>query len=60
MNVIQVLLEVSKYVRNLPKTNNIMESDTFRQIAIVIDDIDNVIEDYDRLEDKIKEENANG
>ena len=60
MNVIQELLEVSKYVRNLPKTNNIMESDTFRQIAIVIDDIDNVIEDYDRLEDKIKEENANG
>ena len=60
MNVIQELLEVSKYVRNLPKTNNIMESDTFRQIAIVIEDIDNVIEDYDRLEDKIKEENANG
>lgn len=59
MNIIQTLLEVSKQVRNLPKTNNIMESDTFRQIANVIDDIDNVIEDYDRLEDKIKEENTN-
>lgn len=60
MNIIETLLNVRKEIQNIAKNQNIEAPETYRQIAIVLDDVDNLTEAYDRLDDMIKEEKKNG
>lgn len=60
MNIIETLLNVRKEIQNLAKNQNIEAPETYRQIAIVLDDVDNLTEAYDRLDDMIREEKKNG
>ena len=60
MNIIETLLNVRKEIQNIAKNQNIEEPETYRQIAIVLDDVDNLTEAYERLDDMIKEEKKNG
>lgn len=60
MNIIETLLNVRKEIQNIAKNKNIEEPETYRQIAIVLDDVDNLTEAYERLDDMIREEKKNG
>lgn len=60
MNIIETLLNVRKEIQNIAKNQNIEAPETYRQIAIVLDDVDNLTEAYDRLDDMIKGEKKNG
>lgn len=60
MNIIETLLNVRKEIQNIAKNQNIEAPETYRQIAIVLDDVDNLTEAYDRLDDMIREEKKNG
>lgn len=60
MNIIETLLNVRKEIQNIAKNQNIEDPETYRQIAIVLDDVDNLTEAYDRLDDMIREEKKNG
>ena len=60
MNIIETLLNVRKEIQNIAKNQNIEEPETYRQIAIVLDDVDNLTEAYDRLDDMIRGEKKNG
>ena len=60
MNIIETLLNVRKEIQNIAKNQNIEEPETYRQIAIVLDDVDNLTEAYERLDDMIREEKKNG
>ena len=56
MNIIETLLNVRKEIQNIAKNQNIEAPETYRQIAIVLDDVDNLTEAYDRLDDMIRGE----
>lgn len=60
MNIIETLLNVRKEIQNIAKNQNIEAPETYRQIAIVLDDVDNLTEAYDRLDDMIRGEKKNG
>lgn len=60
MNIIETLLDVRKEIQNIAKNKNIEDPETYRQIAIVLDDVDNLTEAYERLDDMIREEKKNG
>lgn len=60
MNIIETLLNVRKEIQNIAKNKNIEDPETYRQIAIVLDDVDNLTEAYERLDDMIREEKKNG
>ena len=59
VNIIETLLNVRKEIQNIAKNQNIEAPETYRQIAIVLDDVDNLTEAYDRLDDMIKGEKKN-
>ena len=60
MYIIETLLNVRKEIQNIAKNQNIEAPETYRQIAIVLDDVDNLTEAYDRLDDMIRGEKKNG
>ena len=60
MNIIETLLNVRKEIQNIAKNQNIEAPETYRQIAIVLDDVDNLTEAYERLDDMIRGEKKNG
>ena len=59
MNIIETLLNVRKEIQNIAKNQNIEAPETYRQIAIVLDDVDNLTEAYERLDDMIRGEKKN-